>query len=158
MRVAVAGATGAVGSIMLDVLRKRGFPADEVVPFATERSAGRTLEHADAPVQVMSDETVQGFDLALFSAGGGTSREWAPRLSWFSQAASVTIRRDMADSGRCVDSSAHDSRTPARPANRRAAGRRAGRAAAGGRPAPPVRAPAGGSWRRQGPRCRSSRD
>jgi aspartate-semialdehyde dehydrogenase len=80
MRVAVAGATGAVGSIMLDVLRKRGFPADEVVPFATERSKGRQLDNADAPVQVMSDETIQGFDLALFSAGGGTSREWAPRF------------------------------------------------------------------------------
>ena len=51
MRVAVAGATGAVGSIMLDVLRRRGFPADEVVPFASERSEGRTLENADAPVQ-----------------------------------------------------------------------------------------------------------
>jgi aspartate-semialdehyde dehydrogenase len=80
MRVAVAGATGAVGSIMLDVLRRRGFPADEVVPFATERSRGRQLANADAPVEVMSDESIQGFDLALFSAGGGTSREWAPRF------------------------------------------------------------------------------
>jgi aspartate-semialdehyde dehydrogenase len=88
MRVAVAGATGAVGSIMLEVLRKRGFPADEVVPFATERSAGRTLEHADAPVQVMSEETIQGFDIALFSAGGGTSKEWAPR---FVQAGAVVV-------------------------------------------------------------------
>ena len=87
-RVAVAGATGAVGSIMLDTLRRRGFPAREVVPFATERSAGRTLENADAPVQVMSDETIEGFDLALFSAGGGTSREWAPR---FVQAGAVVV-------------------------------------------------------------------
>ena len=79
-RVAVAGATGAVGSIMLDTLRRRGFPAREVVPFATERSAGRTLSSADTPVQVMSDETIEGFDLALFSAGGSTSREWAPRF------------------------------------------------------------------------------
>ena len=88
MRVAVAGATGAVGSIMLDVLRRRGFPADEVVPFATERSEGRQLENADAPVRVMSDDTIQGFDLALFSAGGGTSREWAPR---FVQAGAVVV-------------------------------------------------------------------
>jgi aspartate-semialdehyde dehydrogenase len=80
MRVAVVGATGAVGSIMLDVLRKRGFPADEVVPFASERSEGRTLENADAPVRVLADDTISGFDLAVFSAGGGTSREWAPRF------------------------------------------------------------------------------
>jgi aspartate-semialdehyde dehydrogenase len=88
VRVAIAGATGAVGSIMLDVLRKRGFPADEVVPFASERSEGRTLEHADAPVRVMTEESIQGFDLALFSAGGGTSREWAPK---FVQAGAVVV-------------------------------------------------------------------
>jgi len=81
VRVAVCGATGAVGTIMLDVLRRRGFPADEVVPFATERSEGRTLEHADAPVRVMREDTIEGFDLALFSAGGSTSREWAPRFA-----------------------------------------------------------------------------
>jgi aspartate-semialdehyde dehydrogenase len=88
MRVAVVGATGAVGSIMLDVLRRRGFPADEVVPFATERSEGRTLDNADAPVRVLADDTIDGFDLALFSAGGGTSREWAPR---FAQAGAVVV-------------------------------------------------------------------
>jgi aspartate-semialdehyde dehydrogenase len=88
MRVAVVGATGAVGSIMLDVLRRRGFPADEVVPFATERSEGRRLENADAPVRVLADDTIDGFDLALFSAGGGTSREWAPR---FAQAGAVVV-------------------------------------------------------------------
>jgi aspartate-semialdehyde dehydrogenase len=44
MRVAVVGATGAVGSTMLGVLRERAFPADEVVPFASERSAGRIVE------------------------------------------------------------------------------------------------------------------
>ena len=79
-RVAVVGATGAVGSIMLRVLRERGFPASEVVPFASERSAGRPLEHADAPVRVLGEETIGGFDLALFSAGGSTSRSWAPRF------------------------------------------------------------------------------
>jgi aspartate-semialdehyde dehydrogenase len=81
VRVAVVGATGAVGSIMLDVLRRRGFPADAVVPFASERSAGRTLEGADEPVRVLRDDTIEGFDVALFSAGGGTSREWAPRFA-----------------------------------------------------------------------------
>jgi len=79
-RVAVVGATGAVGTIMLDVLRRRGFPAREVVPFATERSAGRTLPGADAPVRVLADDTIDGFDVALFSAGGSTSRAWAPRF------------------------------------------------------------------------------
>jgi aspartate-semialdehyde dehydrogenase len=88
MRVAVAGATGAVGSIMLDVLRKRGFPADEVVPFATERSEGRMLDNADAPVRVLREDAIDGFDLALFSAGGSTSREWAPR---FVQAGAVVV-------------------------------------------------------------------
>jgi len=79
-RIAVVGATGAVGSIMLRVLRERAFPASEVVPFASERSAGRTLEHADAPVRVLGEDTIDGFDLALFSAGGSTSRAWAPRF------------------------------------------------------------------------------
>ncbi len=52
MRVAVVGATGAVGATMLDVLRERSFPADEVVPFASERSAGRTLDWGDRKLTV----------------------------------------------------------------------------------------------------------
>lgn len=81
MRVAVVGATGAVGTIMRDLLRKRGFAADAVVPFASERSKGRTLSNADEPCRVLADDTIEGFDLALFSAGGGTSREWAPKFA-----------------------------------------------------------------------------
>ena len=88
MRVAVVGATGAVGSIMLDVLRRRGFQADAVVPFASDRSEGRTLENADEPVRVLADDTIQGFDLALFSAGGSTSKAWAPK---FAQAGAVVV-------------------------------------------------------------------
>jgi aspartate-semialdehyde dehydrogenase len=80
VRVAVVGATGAVGSIMLDVLRRRGLRASSVVPFASERSEGRMLEGADEPVRVLSDESIKGFDLALFSAGGSTSKAWAPRF------------------------------------------------------------------------------
>ncbi len=79
MRVAVVGATGAVGTIMLSLLERRGFPAAEVVPFASERSAGKRL--GDATIQPLREDTIEGFDVALFSAGGGTSREWAPRFA-----------------------------------------------------------------------------
>src|SRR5436190_24067390 len=90
MRVAVVGATGAVGSTMLGVLRERAFPADEVVAFATARSAGRKIDFGEETlvVQELSDEAIQGFDIALFSAGGGTSGEWAPR---FAAAGAVVI-------------------------------------------------------------------
>jgi aspartate-semialdehyde dehydrogenase len=78
-RVAVVGATGQVGTLMLQFLRERGFPAREVVPFASERSAGKEIEGVGI-VRPLSEETIQGFDLALFSAGGSTSGEWAPRF------------------------------------------------------------------------------
>jgi len=83
MRVAVVGATGVVGATILEVMRERSFPADEVVPFASERSAGKTIEWGDGEltVQTLSDEAIQGFDLALFSAGSATSEEWAPRFA-----------------------------------------------------------------------------
>src|SRR6185312_4932568 len=85
-RVAVVGATGQVGTLMLALLRERGFPAREVVPFASERSVGRTPQGAgahgeDVVVQGLGDEAIQGFDLAIFSAGGATSGEWAPRFA-----------------------------------------------------------------------------
>jgi aspartate-semialdehyde dehydrogenase len=83
LRVAVVGATGAVGSTMLGVMRERRFPAAEIVPFASERSAGRTIDHGDVDLEVraLSPEAIQGFDVALFSAGGTISREWAPRFA-----------------------------------------------------------------------------
>ncbi len=65
---------------MRQLLRERDFPAGEVVPFASERSAGRVLEDGSI-VQPLSEETIQGFDIALFSAGGSTSGEWAPRFA-----------------------------------------------------------------------------
>jgi aspartate-semialdehyde dehydrogenase len=81
-RVAVVGATGAVGTTMLSILRERGFPAGAVVPFASTRSAGRELEGATEPVRALADGAdVSGFDVALFSAGSGPSREWAPRFA-----------------------------------------------------------------------------
>src|SRR4029079_11135924 len=66
------------GIFMLARLRERGFPASEIVPFASARSAGRELD--GMIVQPLTDETIQGFDIAIFSAGGATSGEWAPRF------------------------------------------------------------------------------
>jgi aspartate-semialdehyde dehydrogenase len=80
-RVAVVGATGVVGTTMLELLRERRFPASEIVPFATERSAGRELDGGLVVRALNDDADLEGFDLALFSAGGGTSREWAPRFA-----------------------------------------------------------------------------
>jgi aspartate-semialdehyde dehydrogenase len=79
-RVAVVGATGVVGTTMLELLRERRFPAAEIVPFATERSAGRELDGGLIVRALNGDADLSGFDIALFSAGGGTSREWAPRF------------------------------------------------------------------------------
>jgi aspartate-semialdehyde dehydrogenase len=79
-RVAVVGATGQVGTLMLRLLRERRFPAAEIVPFASERSAGRQLEDG-LVVRGLDEESIKGFDVALFSAGGATSGEWAPRFA-----------------------------------------------------------------------------
>jgi aspartate-semialdehyde dehydrogenase len=86
-RVAVVGATGQVGTLMLELLRERGFPAREIVPFASARSVGRELD-GGLVVQGLDDESIQGFDLALFSAGGSTSGEWAPK---FAQAGAIVV-------------------------------------------------------------------
>ena len=90
MRVAVVGATGAVGSTILGVMRERGFPADEVVPLASARSAGRRIDFGDRTLTVveLTDHAVEGFDLALFSAGGSISAEWAPK---FAEAGAVVV-------------------------------------------------------------------
>jgi aspartate-semialdehyde dehydrogenase len=79
-RVAVVGATGVVGTTMLELLRERSFPASEIVPFATARSAGRELDGGLTVRALDEDAELDGFDIALFSAGAGTSREWAPRF------------------------------------------------------------------------------
>ncbi|MGI8660635.1 MAG: aspartate-semialdehyde dehydrogenase [Thermoleophilaceae bacterium] len=83
MRVAVVGATGAVGSTILGVMRERGFPADEVVPFASERSEGRRIAWGSQTLEVqrLGEHEIQAFDLALFSAGGSISELWAPRFA-----------------------------------------------------------------------------
>ena len=90
MRVAVVGATGAVGSTILGVMRERDFPAAEIVPFASERSAGRRIDYGDRELitEALNHESIQGFDMALFSAGGSVSEEWAPR---FADAGAVVV-------------------------------------------------------------------
>jgi len=79
-RVAVVGATGAVGPVVLEVLAERGFPASEVVAFASARSAGSRIAFAGGELEVreLTDDSFDGFDLALFSAGGSTSKRCAP--------------------------------------------------------------------------------
>jgi aspartate-semialdehyde dehydrogenase len=78
-RVAVVGATGAVGRTMMGLLAEREFPADEIVPFASVRSAGTELD--GRIVRMLDDDAdLSGFDIALFSAGASTSRAWASRF------------------------------------------------------------------------------
>ncbi|HVF79923.1 MAG TPA: aspartate-semialdehyde dehydrogenase [Solirubrobacteraceae bacterium] len=100
LRVAVVGATGAVGTVMLRLLRSRAWAGGdgfEVVPFASSRSVGRELE-GGLVVQPLDDETIQGFDVALFSAGATRSREWAQR---FVDAGAVVV--DNSSAFRLVD-------------------------------------------------------
>ncbi|MBR9990187.1 MAG: aspartate-semialdehyde dehydrogenase [Gemmatimonadetes bacterium] len=80
MKVAVLGATGAVGRTMLRILEDRGFPADEIVPLASERSAGTTVRWRgrDWTVRQPTPDAFAGCEIALFSAGATRSREWAP--------------------------------------------------------------------------------
>jgi aspartate-semialdehyde dehydrogenase len=78
-RVGVVGATGAVGSTILAVLAQRKFPASEVVPFASARSAGRKVPFAGGQLEVqeLTQESIQALDLILSSAGGKVSSAWA---------------------------------------------------------------------------------
>ncbi len=80
IRLAVVGATGAVGRTMLSLLRERAFPADEIVLLASSRSAGTEVD--GLIVQRLDERAdIDNFDIALFSAGAGTAREWAPRFA-----------------------------------------------------------------------------
>jgi aspartate-semialdehyde dehydrogenase len=82
-RVAVVGATGVVGTEMLRILVERGFPASEIVPMASARSAGKTVPIGgeDVTVVELAEGNLDGFDIAIFSAGGSTSGEWAPKFA-----------------------------------------------------------------------------
>jgi aspartate-semialdehyde dehydrogenase len=81
-RVGVVGATGLVGTTILELLAARDFPAAEVVPFASERSAGRELKWNGSTIacRELSEDSIQGLDVVLSSAGGAISAEWTPRL------------------------------------------------------------------------------
>ena len=80
LTVAVVGATGAVGREMLSTLEARDFPAVKVVALASARSAGTAVpfKGGELPVRELTEESFKGIDLALFSAGGGTSEKFAP--------------------------------------------------------------------------------
>ena len=89
-RVAVVGATGAVGETMLSILAERDFPVSELVALASERSAGTTVKFGDDDIVVQDLATFDpaGVDIALFSAGGDTSKAFAPK---FAAAGAVVI-------------------------------------------------------------------
>lgn len=81
--IAVVGATGQVGRVMRDLLEQRNFPADKIRFFASPRSAGKHLQYNGADIEVedltkVTEESAKGIDIALFSAGGSTSTQWAP--------------------------------------------------------------------------------
>jgi aspartate-semialdehyde dehydrogenase len=80
-RVGIAGATGAVGTTILEVLAERKFPAAEVRPLASSRSAGSKVDFAGSQLEVqeLTDESIQGLDLILSSAGGKVSSAWAQK-------------------------------------------------------------------------------
>ena len=83
MKVAVVGATGLVGTKMLEVLAERNFPITELLPVASEKSVGKLVQFKDQSFKVvsMADAIAAKPAVAIFSAGGGTSLEWAPKFA-----------------------------------------------------------------------------
>jgi aspartate-semialdehyde dehydrogenase len=83
MKVAVVGATGMVGEVMLKVLAERNFPITELIPVASERSVGKEIQYKGKKYKVVSLDTAVSMkpEIALFSAGGDTSKEWAPKFA-----------------------------------------------------------------------------
>ncbi len=79
-KVAVVGATGAVGTEMIRILEERDFPVRELIPLASQRSVGRTVEFKgdSIPVRVLDKDSFKGIEIGLFSAGGAISKEFAP--------------------------------------------------------------------------------
>ena len=83
MKVAVVGATGLVGGVMFEVLREHDFPITELLPVASERSVGKKIQYRgkDYTVVSLADAVAARCDVAIFSAGGSTSLEWAPKFA-----------------------------------------------------------------------------
>jgi aspartate-semialdehyde dehydrogenase len=83
MKVAVVGATGMVGEVMLQVLKERKFPVTELIPVASEKSIGKEIEWNGNYYKVVGLQTAVEMrpDIALFSAGGQTSLDWAPKFA-----------------------------------------------------------------------------
>ena len=83
MKLAVVGATGMVGRVILKVLEERNFPVDELIPVASERSVGKKVEFNGKEFSIVSMETAIKMqpNIALFSAGGDTSKQWAPEFA-----------------------------------------------------------------------------
>ena len=89
MKIAVVGATGLVGTVMIKVLEERNFPVSEFIPVASEKSVGKevTFKGKKYKIVSMQDAIAMHPEIALFSAGGGTSLEWAPKFA----AAGITV-------------------------------------------------------------------
>ena len=83
MKVAVVGATGLVGTKMLQILEERNFPVTKLIPVASERSVGKTVKFRGKRYKIVSMDAAVGLkpDVAIFSAGGSVSKEWAPRFA-----------------------------------------------------------------------------
>lgn len=83
MKVAVVGATGMVGEVMLSMLTERKFPLTELIPVASERSVGKKIQFEGKQIEVVGLQTAVDMrpDIALFSAGGETSLQWAPKFA-----------------------------------------------------------------------------
>jgi len=83
MKIAVVGATGLVGSVMLKVLEERKFPCETVIPVASEKSIGKKVKYNNADIEVVGMEQAISLkpDIAIFSAGGEISLKWAPEFA-----------------------------------------------------------------------------
>jgi aspartate-semialdehyde dehydrogenase len=83
MKIAVVGATGLVGSVMLKVLEERNFPVTELIPVASEKSVGKEIQFKGKSFKIHSMQAAIDAKpaIALFSAGGSTSLEWAPKFA-----------------------------------------------------------------------------
>lgn len=83
MKVAVVGATGMVGQVMLKVLEERNFPISELIPVASERSVGNKISYKGNDFEIVSMQSAVEMkpEIAIFSAGGGTSLDWAPKFA-----------------------------------------------------------------------------